>query len=74
MLLSLIGRSDACSAIRSLGLEVLLETCDAHLAADAGLLVAAERHVGGEPDTTVDAERAGTDPRGDARRRSGRRR
>ena len=38
-----------------LGLEVLLEAGHAHLPADAGLLVAAERRVGAEPDAAVDA-------------------
>ena len=48
-----------------LDLQVLLESCHAHLAAEAGLLVAAERHVRGVPDTAVDADRAGPDPRRD---------
>src|SRR4051794_38630273 len=47
-----------------LGLQVLLEPGDTHLPADAGLLVAAERGVGAEPDPAVDGERAGTDPPG----------
>src|SRR3954452_10619852 len=45
-----------------LGLEVLLEALDAHLPADAGLLVPAERSVRAEPDTAVDGEGAGADP------------
>src|SRR5699024_6412786 len=45
-----------------LDLEVLLEALAAHLAADAGLLVAAERDVGAVPLAAVDAERAGADP------------
>ena len=45
------------------GFQVLLETGHAHLAADAGLLVAAERHVGRVPDAAVDVDRAGADPR-----------
>src|SRR5690348_7787197 len=46
-----------------LGLQVLLETGHTHLAADPGLLVATERSVRAEPDTTVHGEGAGTDPR-----------
>src|SRR5699024_1562662 len=45
-----------------LDLEVLLEALAAHLAADAGLLVAAARDVGAVPLAAVDAERAGADP------------
>src|SRR4051812_15396753 len=45
-------------------LQVLLEAGDAHLAADAGLLVAAERRVRAEPHAAVDRERAGADAAG----------
>src|SRR5699024_7254178 len=45
-----------------LDLEIFLEARAAHLAADAGLLVAAEGHVGAVPLAAVDAERAGADP------------
>src|SRR5690606_4326516 len=48
-----------------LGLQVLLETGGAHLAPDAGLLVAAEGHVGAVPDAAVHAECAGADAVGD---------
>ena len=51
-----------------LGLEVLLETGDAVLAALAALLVAAEGRVGAEPLAAVDRDRAGADPAGDAER------
>src|SRR5918998_1039266 len=49
-----------------LGFEILLEAGDAHLAADAGLLVAAERCVRRVPDAAVDPERAGADTGHDA--------
>src|ERR1700722_14866219 len=49
-----------------LALEELLEAGGAHLAPDAGLLVAAEGDVGSEPHPAVDADRAGSDPPGDA--------
>ena len=48
-----------------LGLREDLEALDAALAADARLLVAAERGVGAVPDAAVDAERAGADAAGD---------
>src|SRR5699024_6855004 len=47
---------------RRLDLEVLLESLPAPLAADAGLLVAAERAFGAVPLAAVDAERPGADP------------
>ncbi len=47
-----------------LRLEVLLEPCDAHLATDARLLVAAERAVGAEVVAAVDREGAGPDAAG----------
>src|ERR1700679_3370762 len=51
---------------QGLALEEFLEAGGAHPAADAGLLVAAERDVGAEPHPAVDADRAGSDPPGDA--------
>src|ERR1700684_3460788 len=46
--------TDRCG--NNFGLEVLLEARQAHLPADAGLLVTAERRVGGVPDATVDVD------------------
>ena len=51
-----------------LGLQELLESGDAHLAADAGLLVAAERAVGPEVVAAVDGEGAGPDAAGERQR------
>src|SRR5947209_10019981 len=47
-----------------LGFQVFLETGQTHLAADSGLLVAAERRVDRVPDAAVDPDRAGPDPAG----------
>src|SRR5262245_9123284 len=47
---------------QGLALEELLEAGDAHLPADAGLLVPTERRVRSEPVATVDTHGAGPDP------------
>src|SRR5690606_4709379 len=53
---------------QGLQLEVLLEARDAHLAADARLLVAAEGRVGRVPHPAVDADGPGADAAGHRRR------
>ena len=65
------ARPDKGSGQRSgdrLGLEVLLETFEAVLSADATCLVAAERRLGAVPDTAVDGHGAGADSTGDRER------
>src|SRR5690242_18727011 len=63
LLLSMIRDEVACCLFLrggdQLGLEVLLESGHTEFAADAGLLVAAERGVGAVPDAAVDAEGSG---------------
>ena len=49
-----------------LELEVLEQAGQAHLASDAGLLVATERAVGAVPEAAVHAHRPGADAAGDA--------
>src|SRR5664280_2419675 len=49
-----------------LGLEILLKTGDTRLAPDAGLFIAAEGHVGAEPQSAVDPDGACPDPVGHA--------
>src|SRR3989442_8332331 len=51
-----------------LGLQILLEPGDAVLAADAAVLVAAERHVGAEGHPAVDGDEAGPYAAGDGER------
>src|SRR5690606_6749717 len=53
---------------RHLDLRVLIEPGQAHLQADTGLLVPAERGIGRIPDAAVDVDRADPQPRRDARR------
>src|SRR6476619_3917731 len=58
-------RLDPCG--NGFGFEIFLETGEPHLPADAGLLVSAERHVGGVPDAAVYVHRADAHPRRDTR-------
>src|SRR3546814_9756469 len=54
-----------------LGLQVFLETLHPHFAADAALLVAAERRIGREEVGAVDVQRAAADAPRDAQRAIG---